>query len=95
MTNWFQFLLISHPRLPQKSALEHPIESLTEAQYGRETDALEARQLEEEAHSVAFDVFRENFDANASSHHKTRTEGLMSLESRPQRIERMMNLDDQ
>lgn len=66
MTNWFQFPLISHLRLPRRNVLERPIASPAEAQCERVTDAREAQQPEERARSAAVDVFRENFDAVAS-----------------------------
>lgn len=82
-------------RLPpslRKSAPEHRVVSPTEEQCERVMDVPEARRPEERARIVAFDVFRENFGAAASLHHRTRTEGSMSAENHRQRIEHKTNL---
>jgi hypothetical protein len=55
-------------------------------------DAPEVQLLAVVAHNVAADDVHENFDAIASSHHRTQSEVSVSVESRRRRIEHMMNL---
>jgi hypothetical protein len=92
MTNRIQFFEISHLQELRRNVLVHLTALPTAGQCELVMDALKARQLVEVVRIVAFDVFLENFDAIASSHHKTRNEESMSVESRHQRIERKMNL---
>lgn len=65
-TNWFQFLQISHLRLPPKSVPERRVALRVEARCELAKDVREAPQQVGVARSGAVDVYRENFDEVAS-----------------------------
>lgn len=92
MASWVHSSRISHLRALRKSVLAHLIALLAAEQCELTMDALKAQPLAEVARNVASDVFRENFDAVASPHHRTRNGESMFARSRHRRIERTMSL---
>lgn len=83
---------IIQPPAPRKSAPAHRVVSRAEERCELVTGVLEARQLAGAARNVASDVYRENFDAVASPHHRTRSEESTFAGNHRRRTVRKMSL---
>lgn len=97
MTNWprsppiIQTYLLCPAELRQ-SDFEHLIVKLIVIRYERVTDARAVQLLAVAAHNAVAGVVHENFDANASQHHRKRNEVSMCEENHHRKIARMMSL---